>query len=412
MQSEAQFDSAESVAGLQGRLRQLSEALRADLSALLGALGYAESGPQRLAEALGLDKVLCSRLLRSLRHLDPLGTLHQLPGPEPLRRFARAAGRRGAPREQVTRALASVAAFEDFLRHELGDRSSLDALLSAWVPEARQEFELRRRQSAYKALSQLQGVSARCSYSLVLLHPSAEPGRIDIVWLLGLYGIQRERPGARIKLVTRRLAPGDASRQPQTLGGEAVESVEGLRLDSFCDAEPARLEVHRSEQNVRYLLADQGFGKRALHDLLLAEVNRSEMAATPAPGRRGYVFVEVAPPSKLLLFDVLVHRDLYAGLEAQLEIYDTSFEGVVDANDPARQLDRLELHQRLERLDVPPAGLNLAEMSCAELPRHAELSQHVFDRLGWAPESFRGYRCRMDYPVYGSQLVVAFGTAT
>jgi hypothetical protein len=44
----------------------------------------------------------------------------------------------------------------------------------------------------------------------------------------------------------------------------------------------------------------------------------------------------------------------------------------------------------------------------ASLPRHVQLLRHVFTSMGWDDSKFRGYRCSIDYPVYGSQVSMAF----
>jgi len=390
-------------------LQSLGADLRAALSGVLAALPEGGQGPQRLGAALGLDKVFAHRLLKACRDGHPLAALQHAPGPEPLRRFLRAAQRRGVPAEPLERAAAAVERFQTVLREEVSDRSTLDALLSAWLPQARGGFELGRKQALFKAQSRLLGLSAETNLATVILHPSVEPGRIDVVWLVGLYGLKRWRPGARAKIATRRFVQarsGADDRRPTTLAGERVEGLEGLRLDRFCSAPPAELAVRRIGETVHYLLDDKHFGQKAVSDLLFAEVNCAEMQRRPDPGRRPYVFAEVSTPSRLLVFDVLVHVDLYASSTPELATYDTAFDGVVDLNDPAREIDRLDLDEMLE-----VRGRGLARLPVPEVPRHAELYAHVMESLGWDPAALHAWRARIDYPVYGSQVVVSFDGA-
>ncbi len=389
---------------LEARFSRTGADLRDTLNDVLATLPAGNQGPQGLARALGLDKVLTSRLLKAARDRDPIAVVHHVPGPEPMRRFYRAARRRGADPALVAAGETAVDAFQTLIREEVGDRSSLDAVISSWLPQARQEFELRRKQSAFKAISQLKGVSARLSLATVLLHPAADGERIDVVWILGLFGIQRWRPGARVKLASRRQITSGSARRPTTLAGESVEGLEGLRLDDFCHAPPAALEVRRLGETVHYLLADESFGRKASSDLLLAEVNLAEMARVPEAGRRGYVFAEVSTPCSTLLFDVLVHEDVYAGATPALELYDTAFDGVVDVNDPARAVDRLDAAETLQAITGGPPALRVPDV-----PNHVELLRHVFESMGWQSDAFRAYRSRIEYPLYGSQVVVAFG---
>ena len=173
------------------RISDLGTRLRDTLVAVLDSLGLTGQGPQHLAKRLSLDKVLMSRLLKAARCLDPIAVTHLTPGPEPLRRFFKAARRRGAKPDLIAAGERAVDEFHGLIREEFGDRSSLDAMLSSWLPQVRHEFELRRKQAAFKALSQLKGVSVRKNFGTVLLHPSEEGHRIDVVWIVGLLGIQR-----------------------------------------------------------------------------------------------------------------------------------------------------------------------------------------------------------------------------
>ena len=390
---------------LEQRLIDVGRGLDEALARVLAALPEAAQGPQRLADALGLDKVLASRLLKASRSREPVAVAYHMPGPEPLRRFLRAARRRGVDAVAIAAAEGAVARFQALVRSDVGDRSALDAVVAAWLPEARAEFELRRKQSAYRALSQLKGVSAQTLLATSILHPAQDGTRLDVVWICGLLGLRRLRPGANAKLTTRRITGAGAPRQPTTLDGRRVEGLAGLRLDAFCDAPPARLEVRVVGDTVHYLLGGEGFGTGTDADLVFAEANFAEMPRyVPAgSGRKGYVFAEVSTPARTLLFDVLVHEQVYPGSIPSLLLYDTAFEGVVDVNDRARDADLLDLDESIQSL-----GRGTASLRARAAPRYVELLRHVFERTGWDPTRFSAWRCQIDYPLYGCQVVAAF----
>jgi hypothetical protein len=390
---------------LDRRIARVGEALGRSLTEVLAALPEGDQGPQRLAVALGLDKVLMSRLLKAVRSGDPVAVAYHAPGPEPLRRFLRAARKAGVEPTLVGPAGQAVDAFEDLIRGHAGDRSSLAAMISAWLPEARAEFELRRKQAAYRATSELKGVAAATNLATVLLHPNEDGQTLDVVWIAGLLGLTRLRPDAAIKLTTRRFAEMPEERRPATLDGDRVDGLEGLRLDDFCQAPPAALEVREVGSAVQYLLGGDAFGKDSAVDLLLAEVNLAEMPRTvPAgSGRRGYVFAELGTPTRSLLFDVLVHDDVYPGSDPQLVIYDTALDGVADVNDRTRDVDRVDMAET-----IAPLGRGPERFRAPGVPRYQELLAHVYQRMGWDGEAFRGYRCRIDYPIYGSQVAAVF----
>jgi hypothetical protein len=391
--------------GPEERFQRVGRVLADSIRAVTEAVPGDPRGPAEVARVLGIDKVLASRVLKATRNADPIAALHVAPGPEPLRRFLRAAGKHGAPSGLLDEAEAAVRSFEILIRQEAGDRSGLDAILSAWLPEARAAFELRRKQAAFRALSQLQGVETSLFGSTAILHPSEDGAHIDVVWLFGLFGLMRHRPGSRVKFATRRFSVEDPERFPRTLGGEQVAGLDGLRLDAFCSSPPPDLDVHRIGDVVQYSLADSGYGLRSACDLVFAEVNLGEMPRyiPREQKRKRHVFAEISVPTKLLVFDALVHEAIFAGRDPGLEIYDTSFEGVADPNDRLRDMDRLDMSESIQSL-----GSGSAKFRSSDEPRHADLLQHVWQSLGWNGDEFRGYRCRISYPVYGSQVVMTW----
>lgn len=393
---------------LEVRIARAGADLRETLGAVVEAVPNLPAGPQALAKRIGVDKALASRLLKAVRSPDPMSTIHRIPGPEPLRRALKAMSRQGAPAALVQSATAAVDRFDNLVRVELGDRSSLDALISAWAPEARREFELRRKQAAFRAMSQLRGVEATTLLACVFLHPSPDGEHVDIVWLNGLYGLHRIRPDVAVKFATRRMSVEAGARRPTTLDGLPVDDASSALLGPFCSDPAPALRVRRIGEVVQYTLADEGFGPRSAVDIVFTEVNRAEVRRYNPAGvtRKGYVFAEVSTPAKALQFDAFIHRDIYPATPPELRLYDTSFEGVADVNDPAREIDQIDTVETLETLSP-----GLRPQRSRDVPRYSELLALVAERMGWDPAAFRGHRCRIDYPIYGCQAAMLFDRA-
>jgi len=390
---------------LEARARAVGAALAAALESALGPLPERHRGPKLLGAALGCDKVLASRTLKALNQADPIAVLHAAPGPAPLRRVVQGAGRRGVDPAAVASAEAAIEAFAALIREGAGDRAALGAMLSAWLPEAREEFELRRKQSAYRALAELKGASMELDISTTWLAPSADGERIDVVWVNSFLGLARHVPRASVRFTSRRLGVTGSARQPVTLDGAPIEGLAGVRLDGYCTAPPAPVAVQRAGDVVHYVLAADTFGPVARYDLVYAEVNRAELprAVPHGSGRRGYVYADIAVPAKALVLDVFVHEDIYPAAAPELSIYDTAIGGIADVNDRSRDLDRLDLAETCRDL-----GRGLAHAAIPGAPRYAALTEHVVARLGWSAADFRHYRVQVEYPVYGSQVTLAF----
>jgi len=380
-------------------------------------------GPQILADELGLTVVTASRLLKALAQSDPIAVLQLIPGPNPLRRIIEGARRKGVGDEACSAAESAVGRFDELIRTEAGDRSALKAMLTAWLPEERKEFEAQRRQAIFKARAELDGVSCGFSLTSILLHPSAEdPSRLDIVLIECLLGIDRLRPEAVVKMGTRRMVtpssgesssgdpPTAAPRQPTNLEGEiAVDGMHSVRLDEYCAAAPAPLAAEVYGNFVQYSLGPTGFGPSSTVDLVLAEVNRSEIAHVVPGGKEQAPFFFTIPEfaTHKKVFDLLVHRDVFPGCGPELLIYDTAGRGPAVAEDPARRLDLRRSTETVEHL-----GTGLQRARLVEFARYGELLAHACDRLEWTPEEFRGYRVRSTYPLIGAQLTLVFGRGT
>jgi hypothetical protein len=103
-----------------------------------------------------------------------------------------------------------------------------------------------------------------------------------------------------------------------------------------------------------------------------------------------------------MVFDAVVHESLIKG-EPALYVYDTAFDGIANVNDRARDIDRMDLCEQIQ-----PLGKGIEKFRIAEAPWYSDLLAQVCQKLGWNGDALRGYRSRIDYPLYGSQVAIAF----
>lgn len=352
-----------------------------------------------------------SRLLRAAACRDPFAALQQIPGPEPLRGFAHAARAYGVSDHAVIPFLDAVAEFEAMIVEEAGDRSGFDAIIAAFLPEARDVFELKRKQAVFRAISQLKGVVAQTNLMSALIHPSADGKSLDILWISAYLGLQRLRPNVPVRFSTRRVgtphgnnAPLPA-RRPLTIDGREVDGMDGLILADYCTTPTPQLQVQHAGDVMHYLLAGDSFGPRSLCDLTFAERNASEVPRYIAnsAGKRRFVYTDVPIPVEQLFLDAIIHEDVLGSSAAQLVIYDTSTRGVADINDRSRDIDRLDLHESIRQL-----GPGTARCRLSQVPWYDALLADVYTSLNWDASKMIAHRVAIDYPLHATQVAVTY----
>lgn len=362
------------------------------------------AGPQQLATQLGLNAVFACRLLRALRTTDPIGVVHRLPGPDPLRRLLTAVARTGADPGAIKRARHAVDDFETLIQKDIGDRSALDAIVSAWIPEASQEFQLRRRQSVYRALSQLRGVACGVICATAFLAPDEHATGRRLAWINGLLGVQRVRPNANLSFAAHRLGGFGPDPTPEATPTHPCAPAPRF-VPELSSCPGSALHARAVEDATIFSLTGATYSPRSTADVVLvtADSNGAHHARSPAPGDRMFVYAGVVMPARLIQFDVFVHRDLGSDAPPRVDLYDTAIEGVADVNDPARSIDRLSAFEPVQSL-----GCGRASARSPDVPRYAQALKHVADLTGWDDREFRVFRYRSQYPLHGSQVVLSW----
>jgi hypothetical protein len=390
--------------GVEPRLSRTGRRLHSAMLEVLSAMPSEAQRPQALARTLGLKKDVTSRLLRATAQRDPIAVMHQMPGPEALRRVLDAASARLEDTKVLDRAREAVEAWEMLIRSMAGDRGRFDTMLASWLPEAREKVDFLCRQTVYRGMMGIRGASGELKVSTAVLVPSRDGAHVDMMWIIGVLGLRRMRPGVRVRFATRHLntplgPEGEDLSEPGVAGPE-------LELARFNPEPQGQVRVQRVGSALHFLLDEPAVGNDAAVNVMLHAFSRRCMNRyepdPDQPRRRGPV-AEIDLPLKALVFDALVHRDLYPGHEPELAVFDTSFLGLPSVNDEHRRGDRLEMSPGVQRLDGGREGIRLADH-----PTYPELVEKAVAGLGAPMEAFRMYRCRVEYPIYGTSMHLTF----
>lgn len=395
---------------LRRRAESVGRSLQSSVAALIQQLQAGGARDQKAMQAaLQLSQSAVSRLISSVRQGDPLATMCSIPGPEALRQMLKGASRTGADTACLRSVEAAVAEFEQFVDAEIGDRTTLDAVLSDWVRESRATFELRHKAAAFKAMSALRGVQAELVFSTGILHPTADPGRHDCIGLDGVLGCRRTRPSGALHLFGYTLVPEAGQLRITSLDGRAPAGLLDMMLPAFSSvpAETVHTSLHGGTMQTTVHGLPLGRSRPEGADLVCAQrlhgVHRARRAhaedGAPTAGLGG----QAEPPAACYVVDALLHDDVWPGVEPELRLFDTVVRGVAHPDDDARSADRLDMLETVQYLGRGPDAFRMPEY-----PRYAELVTHACEAAGWDVARLRGYRCTVRYPVYGAQIGLSF----
>jgi hypothetical protein len=404
------FPDAPSDHELRHRAQAVGGSLQRSVNSLILQLQARGVRDQKaLQAALQLSQSAVSRLLSSVRQGDPLATMCSIPGPEALRQMLKGASRAGADAACLQSVESAVTEFEQFVEAEIGDRTTLDAVLSDWVRESRASFELRHKAAAYKSMSALRGVQAELVFSTGIIHPSAEPGWHDCIGLDGVLGCRRTRPAGTLNLFGYTLVPQAGRLRITSLDGRPPSRLLDMMLPAFSSVPPERVQttVHGGAMRTSVDGLPLGRSRPEGADLVCAQrlhgVHRAGRAhandGAPTAGLGG----QAEPPAACYVVDALLHDDVWPGVEPELRLYDTVVRGVAHPDDQARQADRLDMLETVQYLGRGPDAFRMPEY-----PRYSELVTHACQVAGWDASRLRGYRCTVRYPVYGAQIGLSF----
>lgn len=190
-----------------------------------------------------------------------------------------------------------------------------------------------------------------------------------------------------------------------TVTGDPVDRLQGLLLEQFCSKPLPQLEVVRDGGVVQYTLANQEVGARSAVDLVhatyLPEKRETRLKLGEAP-RKAVIAIGIDTPTKVFLLDVLLHKDVFPGQRPDLSVYRTA--GVFGSSPTTRRdMDRLDVLESVQTL-----GQGLGRFRSTDTPAHQETIRLVCKQRGWNSDELRGYRCRVDYPMYSSEFSFAF----
>lgn len=404
MHNELQTREVETIppCGLAQDVRQTTEQIRSTFCALIESVCGGAPRAQDVAEAFGIHRKLGWQVWNVAYTSAPLEAIRFVPSGRSLLTWEAAASRMGVPQELTRRLRETPDLYEALVARHAEDREMFEMLVESAGEHGDPEADLRWRRQAFLGNSYVWGVRAKTLLAAAFLHPAQRPGFFDMVRVQGLIGFVRTRPDVRWPFAQSIVETEDGvQRRPrrEALTPTALSERTGVPLmEAFCSRPTAPVQRRLGESG---MLEDEllpgPVGESGKCTVITGERMRevAPIYAT-APGEHAMFGTGVRTPAEMLICDQFVHRDVFPGAERELWV-------LSELISPTTQdeRDRLRVSERIQDL-----GRGLGRVRTAEVPRHGELLETVFQATGWNPDEFHAFRVRMRYPPIAAAVMM------
>lgn len=379
---------------LDNDLRSAINQLRGNLVDLLGSVPTDPLRPQEMSRQLGIDKSLAWKVSRLIRAIEPSEALQHLPGEAAFDIFLNAASKAGAASQRIRETRSLLASFWKIVEQRIGDRPTLELVLDAMPASASKRLALSRK-LAFRGNSGIWGVQARARLNLSVLAPNADdPDWVDCALVGGWLDFRRLRSDARWVLF-RRSAYRTGDEPPKE---EPLLDIHDatMRLPDFCAGTIPPVRTYDERGKTLYEIGEGPVGNSGAFDFCFGSLTRrlGQRFATQKD-QTGDMNAMISAPVEVLVFDLLVHRDLPFATRPRARVF-----GSLGGMPTERDLIPLEIP--LHQLGSPPV------LATPIWSKYASLVQFVLDRCGWNPADFVGIRCQIEYPPFPSSVVLSF----
>ena len=381
--------------------------VRAGLAEVIAAVPGQVADSADLHRALHIQKTASWRLYKAATAANPLAAAPHVPTPAVLKKFFEAAAAKGVHPETIEAAARATADLERVVDKHAGDRATFDSMIGSLLEgeEARQ-IRLAQRRDVFRGLKHVLGMQAKTLLKFMVVQPAADPSMLDLARVEGIISLRQLRSDAPL-VVSRTcvvLQDGcvlDVCREPLgTVVGEERMSL----LTEFCSKPlPEFREIEGPAGDLQGELVSRGVGRCSAITCFEGHVVRNMCRRYwSAEDPWANACQKVRTPCEVVVLDFLVREGTFGGnspAAASCSEHFHEFRG----EDPWQQRSLPTTRETVSYL-----GRGASVLQTQDFPRYAELARYVFDRLGWDDQAFDVYRCRIEYPVVPSSVMIYF----
>ena len=391
--------------------------VRGAFAELLTSVGADPHDPQSVSRRFGLNKNLAWKISKIVQAEDPSVALQQMPGSAGIKIFLRSIERAGASAAAMQGARDAVRNYEQLIAVHSGDRATLEKMGGALADDRaggggergaagnQQRDELHRRQLFHGA-SYVWGAQARVMSKVGVVAPGASSGLLDFASISALVDFRRFRANVTWAMATRYWNNDDGSRMAMP-DAEAIDPRfagpdHAPLLGDFCSQPLPELRRCADRTGTSFELVEGPVGNTGALTCVVGTIQRRVPYFRTPENEWGEHTAICDTPAELLILDLFVHGSLTFALPPEPLLY-SELRAPMRYPGRERERNRLPLNEPLQ--DLGPAPLPLPT---PEVPRYGPMVQSVFDRGGWDPAEFHGYRIKIPYPACPTALVLRY----
>lgn len=382
--------------------------VRAGLAEVIAAVPGHVADSADLHRALRIQKTASWRLYKAATAADPLAAGPHVPTPAVLKKFFEAAAAKGVRPETIAVAERATADLERLVDKHAGDRATFDSMIGALLAgEDARQISLAHRRLVFRGLKHILGVQAKTQLKFMAIQPSeSDSTMLDLARVEGIISLRQLRSDAplivsRACVVLRDGCVQKVCREPlgTVVGGERMSL-----LSEFCSEPlPEFRETERPSDELEGELISRGVGR-------CSAITCFEGHAVRPIGTRYWspedpwvnACQKVRTPCEAVVLDMLVREGTFHGNPPSAAVCCEHFHEF-RGEDPWPKRSLLTAPEPVSYL-----GRGVSVLQTQDYPRYTEMARYVFDRLGWNDEAFDVYRCRIEYPVVPSTVMIYF----
>lgn len=386
-------------------LNRAFQNVRGAFTDLLMATGADATYPQEISRRFGINKNLAWKVSKIVSVNDPHAVVVNLPGSAGINTILSAFEDKGAPAATVAAARAAVDDFDRMVEMHVGDRSTLELVLSSNAPDRVPPEQLHAtRKMAFQGNSAIWGIQARVRLASFFIAPNRDdPTLVDTASIGGLIDVRRLRAAASIPFFNRFAYNDDGSpiEGPQREPIEPSDEPDPIMLmREFCSHPLPGFGTLEIDGHTRYQLPPGQIGNRGRHTWIYGEAaRRFAPIYRDKTNQFGEHAVQVQCPVEWLLCDLQVHESLAFALSPRVLTY--GLHSLTPKPGTESEYDRLPVAEVIQSIGRSPPVV-----STPLIPRYHAMVERVYERMGWRAEEMCGFRFEMKYPPMPMSVVV------